>query len=87
MGDPTHLAGWRSIHVTNFEHPYHKNWWVPGTTIGYEHTFINALADFLGGLDSGTPAHPTFRDALETQLVLDAVLESARSGAWVAVAY
>jgi predicted dehydrogenase len=84
-GDPDHLHGWRSIHVTGFEHPYMKNWWVPGCTIGYEHTFINALADFLKGLESGEPAHPTFRDALRTQLVLDAVLESAKSGQWVDV--
>jgi predicted dehydrogenase len=83
--DPDHLHGWRSIHVTNFEHPYMKNWWVPGCTIGYEHTFINALADFLKGLESGVPAHPNFRDALQTQLVLDAVLQSAKTGLWVDV--
>lgn len=85
-GDAEHLHGWRSIHVTGFEHPYMKNWWVPGTTIGYEHTFTNALADFLKGLATKNPAHPTFRDALKTQLVLDAVLESARTGRWVDVA-
>jgi predicted dehydrogenase len=84
--DPDHLHGWRSIHVTGFEHPYMKNWWVPGTTIGYEHTFTNALADFLKGLETGQPATPTFRDALQTQLVLDAVLESAKTGRWVDVA-
>jgi predicted dehydrogenase len=84
-GDPDHLTGWRSIHVTNFEHPYMKNWWVPGCTIGYEHTFINALADFLKGLETGEPARPNLRDALQTQLVLDAVLDSARMGRWVRV--
>jgi predicted dehydrogenase len=80
--DPDHLQGWRSIHVTGFEHPYMKNWWVPGTTIGYEHTFINALADFLKGLETGTPASPTFRDSLPTQAVCDAVLDSAEVGQW-----
>ena len=84
-GDPAHLHGWRNIHVTGFEHPYMKNWWVPGTTIGYEHTFINSLADFLKGLETGVPAAPTFRDALQTQLVLDAVLDSAKTGRWVDV--
>jgi predicted dehydrogenase len=80
--DPAHLQGWRSIHVSGFEHPYMKNWWVPGTTIGYEHTFINALADFLRGLETGAPASPTFRDALPTQAVCDAVLDSAEVGKW-----
>ncbi len=83
--DPAHLQGWRSIHVTSFEHPYMKRWWVPGTTIGYEHTFTNALADFLKGLETGTPAAPTFRDALPTQAVCDAVLDSAEVGQWQTV--
>ena len=83
--DAGHLQGWRTIHVSGFNHPYMKNWWVPGTTIGYEHTFINALADFLKGLDTGTPAGPTFRDTLPTQAVCDAVLDSAEVGQWQAV--
>lgn len=86
-GDADHLHGWRSIHVTGFEHPYMKNWWVPGCTIGYEHTFTNSLADFLKGVETGQPAHPTFRDGLATQVVLDAILASAKSGEWVDIAW
>jgi predicted dehydrogenase len=75
-----HLAGWRRIHVTSFEHPYMDRWWVPGLSIGYEHTFVHALADFLRGVETGAPADPTFRTALQTQKVCDAVLASARTG-------
>jgi len=78
-----HLTGWRRVHVTNSEHPYMDRWWVPGCTIGYEHTFVHCLADFLAGVESGTPTQPDFRCALQTQRVCDAVLASARSGAWV----
>ena len=81
-----HLTGWQRIHVTNFEHPYMKAWWVPGCTIGYEHTFINAMADFLEGLETGKPAQPDFRCALRTQRVCDTVLESARTGQWLDIA-
>jgi predicted dehydrogenase len=77
-----HLTGWRKIHVSNFEHPYMDRYWVPGTTIGYEHTFLNALADFVIGLESGKPVQPDFRNALQTQRVCDSVLESARTGEW-----
>ena len=80
-----HLSGWRKIHVTNFEHPYMDHWWVPGCTIGYEHTFVHALADFLEGIETGEPAQPNFRTALATQRVCDAVLESARTGRWVSI--
>ena len=79
----SHLTGWRKIHTTNSEHPYMSHYWVPGTCIGYEHTFLNALADFVMGIESGKPAQPDFRNALQTQKVCDAVLESARAGQWM----
>jgi myo-inositol 2-dehydrogenase/D-chiro-inositol 1-dehydrogenase len=59
-----------------------KQWWVPGLQIGYEHTFIHQAADFLSGLGGDTAASPTFRDALATDRVTDAVLTSARSRQW-----
>lgn len=76
------LRGWRSIHVTDGDHPYMGNWWVPGLQIGYEHTFIHQVADFLKSLETGETCHPTFRDALETQKVCDAVLKSAQTKSW-----
>jgi predicted dehydrogenase len=78
-----HLTGWQRIHVTNFEHPYMKNWWVPGCTIGYEHTFINGFADFLASLEGGPAFEPTMKTALRTQKVCEAVLDSAKKGQWV----
>jgi predicted dehydrogenase len=82
--DEGKLRAWRSIHVTDHggEHPYMDHWWVPGLQIGYEHSFVHQVADFLEGLATGKPAGPTFRDALETQQVCDAVLKSAREGTW-----
>jgi predicted dehydrogenase len=74
--------GWRSIHITDGDHPYMSKWWVPGLQIGYEHSFVHQAADFIQGLDSGKPAAPTFKDALATDLVTDAVLKSARTGQW-----
>jgi predicted dehydrogenase len=79
------LRGWRSIHVTDGDHPYMSKWWVPGLQIGYEHSFVHQVADFLQGLANNKPASPTFRDALETQKVCDAVLESGRTSQWVMV--
>jgi predicted dehydrogenase len=79
------VRGWRSIHVTDGDHPYMGNWWVPGLQIGYEHSFVHQVADFLEGVSEGKPASPTFKDALETQYVCDAVLKSAQTGAWEGV--
>ncbi len=76
------MRGWRSIHVSDGDHPYMGNWWVPGLQIGYEHSFVHQVADFLAGVAKGESIGPTFRDALETQKVCDAVLTSAKELQW-----
>ncbi len=80
--DDSIIRGWRSIHVTDGDQPYMDRWWVPGLQIGYEHSFIHHVADFLKSLETGEPCRPTFRDALETQAICDAVLDSAKERAW-----
>jgi predicted dehydrogenase len=84
--DEGRVRGWRTIHVTDSDHPYMAKWWVPGLAIGYEHSFVHQVADFIEGISKGTPARPTFRDALETQYVCDAVLKSGKTGMWETVA-
>jgi predicted dehydrogenase len=76
------LRGWTSILVTDGEHPYLGRWWVPGLSIGYEHSFVHQVADFLEGLASGKPAAPTFREALGTTMVCDAIIKSGSTGKW-----
>jgi predicted dehydrogenase len=83
--DEGRVRGWRSIHVTDSDHPYMKRWWVPGLQIGYEHTFIHQFADFLEGLGEGRQTPPTFRDGLATDCVTDAVLKSAKTRQWEAI--
>jgi predicted dehydrogenase len=80
--DDSLVRGWRSVHVTDGDMPYMGNWWVPGLQIGYEHSFVHQVADFLANVAKGESTSPTFRDALETQYVCDAVLDSAKSGKW-----
>jgi predicted dehydrogenase len=74
--------GWRSIHVTDGDHPYMDKWWVPGLSIGYEHSFVHQIADFIKSLEESTPCSPTFQEAQETQKVCEAVLNSAKSRSW-----
>ncbi len=80
--DEGHLRGWRSLHITDGDHPYMKHWWVPGLQIGYEHTFIHQVADFLEGLENGKIPGPSFKDGLATDYVTDAVLKSAKTRRW-----
>ena len=80
--DEGRLRGWRSLHITDGDHPYMQHWWVPGLQIGYEHTFVHQVADFLEAVSQGKNAAPTFRDGLAADYVTDAVLRSAQSGRW-----
>jgi predicted dehydrogenase len=86
--DDGKIRGWKSVHVTDNspDHPYMDKWWVPGLAIGYDASFTHQVADFLAGLETGKPASPTFREALETQQILDAILESAKGQKWIKVA-
>jgi predicted dehydrogenase len=77
---PQDRQGFRDILVTEPSHPYIANWWPPGHVIGYEHTFVHTIADFVRAVLEGKSAHPTFADGLQTQRMLSAVSRSAKMG-------
>lgn len=66
-------AGFRRILVTESTHPYMDAWWPPGHIIGYEHTFIHQVRDFVTGVVEGAELSPSFEEGLQVQRVLDAV--------------
>jgi predicted dehydrogenase len=80
--DPGALQAARNVLVTGPDHPYSSNFWKPGHLIGYEHTFIATLGDFLTALARKEVFHPNFQDAQDTQQILAAVESSAASGEW-----
>jgi predicted dehydrogenase len=81
--DPQDRQGFRDILVTEPSHPYIANWWPPGHVIGYEHTFIHTIADFVKAVVFRKSAYPTFLDGLRNQYVLDAIKESVRIKKWI----
>ncbi|MFF0175858.1 Gfo/Idh/MocA family protein [Micromonospora profundi] len=83
---PTLEQGFSRILVTEGEHPYMSAWWPPGHIIGYEHSFTHQMRDFIEAIAMGTDPAPSFADALQVQLVLDAVTRSAEVGStWTEV--
>ena len=80
--DPQDRQGFRDIIVTEPSHPYIDKWWPPGHIIGYEHTFIHTMADFVKAVVDGKSVQPTFEDGLQNQRVLDAVSQSADAKRW-----
>ncbi|WP_435832476.1 Gfo/Idh/MocA family protein [Micromonospora parva] len=84
---PAAEQGFSRILVTEGEHPYMSAWWPPGHIIGYEHSFTHEMRDFIEAVATGVDPTPSFADALQVQLVLDAVARSAELGSsWAEVA-
>lgn len=79
------VRGFRDILVTEGMHPYLEAWWPPGHIIGYEHTFVNAFADFVHAVVDGKSVQPTFHDGVENQRILDAIVKSSEERRWVPV--
>ena len=75
-------SGFRTLLVTEPEHPYMARWWPPGHIIGYEHSFVHTVKDLLDGIKTGENPGPTFEDGLRVQAVIDAVERSLKSRAW-----
>jgi len=83
--DPVNHAGWRTINVTNGEHPYVAAWWPPGHILGWEESHIHQVADFLMAIQNDTLCNPDFSVGVRNQAVLEALAQSAKSGGWVKV--
>ncbi|MFC5651049.1 Gfo/Idh/MocA family protein [Paenibacillus solisilvae] len=86
--DPLGIQGFRSITCTEGVHPYAGAYWPAGHPIGYEHTFINLMHEFMRGIsgNGGNPS-PSFEDGYRNQVVLEAIEQSATAGAKVAITY
>ena len=83
--DAEESRGFRTILVTEPGHPYIASWWPPGHTIGYEHTFVHEVVDFVRSIHEGEEIEPDLYDGLRCMEVLDAAARSAMEGRRVEV--
>jgi predicted dehydrogenase len=83
--DNAHAQGFRTILAAVAIHPCVGNWGPPGQIIGYEHTFVHAMADFLNTIASGEMIRPNFEDGVKTMEILEVALESATSGSRITI--
>ena len=79
------VQGFRTIIVTENNHPFINKWWPPGHIIGWEHTFIHEIGDFLKAIEEGKKVHPDFYDGYRCQQVLDAASVSAQTENWITI--
>ncbi|MGH7500578.1 MAG: Gfo/Idh/MocA family protein [Longimicrobiales bacterium] len=84
--DPATVQGFRTINVTQPDHPWASHWWPPGHIIGYEHTFTHTVYDLLEAIADGRNPSPDFVDGVRNQRILGAIEDSAERGTWVELA-
>lgn len=83
--DPVNQRGFRKI-LTGPEHPDYRPFCQgSGHGTGYQDQIIIEAAHFLKAIVDREPAWPSFRDALDVHLVVDAVRRSSKGGSWVDV--
>lgn len=78
--DPSHAQGFKTVLATESVHQYISNWWPPGHVIGYEHEFHHGVFDFLNAIARGGSVQPNFEDGMRIMQVLEAAIESAKTG-------
>ncbi len=87
LDDPPRVRGFRRIVVTEAEHPWTGNWWPPGHSLGYEHSFVHAVHELLTAIGEGRSPVPSFRDGVAAQAVLEAVARSTDEHRWLPVSF
>ncbi|GBG07970.1 dehydrogenase [Paenibacillus agaridevorans] len=86
--DPRGTQGFRTITCTEGVHPYAGAYWPAGHGIGYEHTFINLMHEFMRGISGvGGKPSPSFEDGYRNQVILDAIEQSTITGSKVTIKY
>ena len=82
--------GFRTILVTDRDHPFMQAWWPPGHILGWEHTFVHELHHFLSAIRDERDVAPdgaTFEDGYRAAEVCDAIVASAEGHGRVSVSY
>jgi predicted dehydrogenase len=78
--------GFKTILVTDADHPYGGTWWPPGHILGWEHTFVHQLHHLVRaivGEEKVTPNAADFHDGYVNAFLCDALLQAARAGRYI----
>src|SRR5437016_1808184 len=88
--DGDRARGFKTVLVSEANHPFWEFWWPPGHIIGWGDTFVNELhhllAAIVGEHDVG-PHGATFEDGYRAAEVCDAIVRSAQSGRREQISY
>ena len=81
--DNDRARGFRTVLVSEADHPFWQHWWPPGHIIGWGDTFVHELHHMLDAIANDTDVAPygaTFEDGYRASEICDAIVRSGRSG-------
>ena len=81
--DGDRARGFKTVLVSETDHPFWQHWWPPGHIIGWGDTFVHELHHLLEAIANDTPVAPygaTFEDGYRAAEICDAIVRSGESG-------
>ena len=88
--DGDRARGFKTVLVSEADHPFWDFWWPPGHIIGWGDTFVHEVHHLLRAIAEDTDVAPygaTFEDGYRAAEVCDAVVRSSETGSRVTVSY
>src|SRR6266404_3485557 len=81
--DGDRARGFKTVLVSETNHPFWQYWWPPGHIIGWGDTFVHELHHMLEAIATDTDVAPygaTFEDGYRASEVAEAIVRSSESG-------
>ncbi len=81
--DGDRARGFKTVLVSETDHPFWEHWWPPGHIIGWGDTFVHEVHHFLQAIVDDSDVAPygaTFEDGYRAAEVCDAIVRSGETG-------
>jgi predicted dehydrogenase len=88
--DGDRARGFKTVLVSEADHPWWEFWWPPGHIIGWGETFVHEIHHLLKAIAEDTDVAPygaTFEDGYRASEVCDAIVRSSETGACEQITY
>jgi predicted dehydrogenase len=88
--DGDRARGFKTVLVSEADHPFWEHWWPPGHIIGWGETFVHELHHFLQAIATNGDVAPygaSFEDGYRAAEICDAIVRSGESGGRVQLAF
>jgi predicted dehydrogenase len=88
--DGDRARGFKTVLVSEADHPFWEHWWPPGHIIGWGDTFVHELHHVLAAIAGDWEVAPhgaTFEDGYRAAEVCDAIVRSSASGRREQISY